>query len=93
MIRTGIRPKKIGKRIQYPYSFLRLKEMAEKYVTKDKKGLSEINSLGMTQKDTLRFIQDVELTFNVDISDSDLSTVSNLLSLDKVIGSKIKKDK
>lgn len=91
MIRTGLRPKSITKKIQYPYSFSRLKKMSNKYITKEKKGLSEINSLGMTNKDTVKFIQDVELTFGIKISDSDLSFVSNLLSLDNIISKKIKK--
>ena len=94
MIRTGIRPKKITKKIQYPYSFIRLKVMSEKYKSKDKKkGLSEVNSLGMTRKQSLRFIQDIELTFNVDIPDSDLSSVGTLMSLGSVIAKKAKKNK
>ncbi len=92
MINTGIRPKKIAKKIQYPYSFVRLKSMAEKYkINPGKKGLSEVRSLGMSQKDIVKFIQDIELTFGINLSDSDLSTVGNLLSLDQVISKKVKK--
>lgn len=92
MIITGNRPKSIVKKIQYPYSLLRLKTMSKEYVSKEKSGLSELNALGMTRKNTVRFIQDIEMTFGVSISDSDLNSVNNILTLGRAIEDKIKKE-
>ena len=90
MINTGIRPKKITKKIEYPYSFMRLKDMAEKYRSDKKEGLGELNSLKMTRANTVKFIQDAELTFGIDITDSELNSVGSLLSLGQVISKKVK---
>ena len=89
MIRTGLRAKNMIQRIKYTYSFDRLKNIAKKY-TEKKQGLDKVNSLGMTKKDTVSFIQEVESTFDIKIPDSDLIGANDIMSLDRIISKKIK---